>query len=230
MNNKKPLSKKQDIKQSIRQRLRLHRQGLTPHVRQQKAQAAMRLIVSHPFFQLSTRVALYWPVDGEMDPRLILGTAWKKHKKCYLPVLHPCKSKHLLFAEYRLNDTLVPNRYKILQPKLSVRKPIPPWHLDIVLVPLVAFDMQGHRLGRGAGYYDRTFEYLHRSVNLRRPKLIGLAYEFQQVDAIPKKSWDIPLAGVVTEKRFITFPDYSSAVSNKEDPASASNPSTRLLA
>jgi len=70
------------------------------------------------------------------------------------------------------------------------------------LLPLVAFDQQGERLGMGGGYYDRTFEFLRRS-GLNKPKLIGLAHDFQQVDAIPTEAWDVPLTAIVTNKGVI---------------------------
>ena len=66
-------------------------------------------------------------------------------------------------------------------------------------MPLVAFDMRGNRLGMGGGYYDRTFAYLLNRRRWRRPILIGVAYEFQGVDSLTTRPWDIPLHGVATE-------------------------------
>jgi len=72
--------------------------------------------------------------------------------------------------------------------------------LDIALVPLVAFDDYGRRLGMGGGYYDRTFAYLRHREHWRRPKLIGVAFEFQRVAELPAQPWDVPLDGIITEK------------------------------
>ena len=61
-------------------------------------------------------------------------------------------------------------------------------------MPLLAFDRLGTRLGYGGGYYDRTLAILHK-----RPKLIGLAYEAQELDVIPRQSHDVPLDAIITE-------------------------------
>ena len=68
-----------------------------------------------------------------------------------------------------------------------------------MLVPLVGFDGAGNRLGMGAGYYDRTFAFRHARRHWRGPRLIGVAYDCQEVDAIDDRAWDVPLDGVVTE-------------------------------
>ncbi len=71
--------------------------------------------------------------------------------------------------------------------------------LDLVLLPLVGFDEQGGRLGMGGGFYDRSLAYLARRKNGHKPTLIGLAHECQKVDRLALASWDIPLAGTVTD-------------------------------
>jgi len=71
-------------------------------------------------------------------------------------------------------------------------------------MPLVAFDLTGNRLGRGGGYYDRTFAFM-REKHRNHPYLLGLAYHWQQIDALPREDWDIPLAGIVTEKAILFF-------------------------
>ena len=74
-----------------------------------------------------------------------------------------------------------------------------------MLVPLVAFDGAGNRLGMGGGFYDRTFAYLRTRAVWKRPQLIGVAYEFQRLEALPVQTWDIPLQGIATEKRLYNF-------------------------
>ena len=72
--------------------------------------------------------------------------------------------------------------------------------LDLVLVPLVAIDPRGTRLGTGAGFYDRCLQHLRAGRRWRRPKLIGLGYEFQRVAALAAAPWDVPLDALITEK------------------------------
>jgi 5-formyltetrahydrofolate cyclo-ligase len=80
-----------------------------------------------------------------------------------------------------------------------------PWSLDLVFVPLVAFDKEGHRLGMGGGYYDRTFAFKTKHSHLKGPKLIGLAHDFQLQSQLPVMPWDIPLNAVITEAAIYNF-------------------------
>jgi len=75
-----------------------------------------------------------------------------------------------------------------------------PHALDLILLPLVAFDKSGHRLGMGGGYYDRTLAFLAHRRLWRKPHLLGTAYQFQQLETLPTQPWDIPLDGIATEQ------------------------------
>ena len=77
--------------------------------------------------------------------------------------------------------------------------------LDIVFVPLVAFDLNGFRIGMGSGYYDRTFEKKLAIKDPKYPVLIGLAYEFQKQECLNHQPWDVPLDMVVTELKTYKF-------------------------
>ena len=94
---------------------------------------------------------------------------------------------------------MVKNRFGILEPSYPHMRVMPLRSLDIVLVPLVAFDRFCHRLGMGAGFYDVTFAFKHKE---KGPKLIGLAYDFQKVFSVPRSKLDLKLDGVVSEKGF----------------------------
>jgi 5-formyltetrahydrofolate cyclo-ligase len=72
--------------------------------------------------------------------------------------------------------------------------------LDVVLLPLVGFDACGVRLGMGGGYYDRTFAFRNRHTSWRGPRLVGLAYSFQQLPSIAAAAHDVRMDAVVTEK------------------------------
>lgn len=105
---------------------------------------------------------------------------------------------------YNEGDLLHPNKYAILEPQHNLKK-IPPENLDLVMVPLIAFDLKGNRLGTGGGYYDRTFAFLREQEN-KKPRMIGLAYAVQQAEQIPSDPWDVLLDGIVTEQEVILFP------------------------
>jgi 5-formyltetrahydrofolate cyclo-ligase len=104
------------------------------------------------------------------------------------------------FRRYSPDTRLRPNRYGIDEPERGASTRIAVRRLDLVLVPLVAVDPHGTRMGTGAGFYDRCLQHLRAGRNWRRPKLIGLGYEFQRVAALAARSWDVPLDALLTEK------------------------------
>ena len=163
------------------------------------------MLTKHFLFQQSQQIACYLAFQNEFDTQPILQAIWQAGKQCYLPVLieEIAGKPSLEFVQYHEGDPLQTNRYSILEPKQHTTK-IAPDQLDLVITPLVAFDGSGHRLGMGAGYYDRTFAFLHQK-KLTSPALLGLAYEIQRVENVPADPWDIALAGVVTEERLTVF-------------------------
>ena len=106
---------------------------------------------------------------------------------------------------YTETTPMAVNYFGIPEPDISPRKRCPPRALDVVLMPLVAFDESGNRLGMGGGFYDQTFSYKSRAANVSKPLLIGVAYEFQRVDLLPTNWWDIGLDGIVTENGYRPF-------------------------
>ncbi|WP_096367276.1 5-formyltetrahydrofolate cyclo-ligase [Thiohalobacter thiocyanaticus] len=192
-------------RRSLRRRMRQARRALSPRQRQQLAEAVDRRLHRHKLFYASRHIAAYLAVDGEVDATPLMQRAWTMGKILYLPVLLPCGENRLWFAPYRPEDKLVPNRFGILEPARAAHTRVSPHRLDLVLAPLVAFDNQGNRLGMGGGFYDRSFAYLARHRSYRRPRLLGLAYEFQRQPQLDHQPWDVPLAGVVTEARISLF-------------------------
>jgi len=174
--------------------------ALNPTENQKKAEALSIIIQELPIFVKSQHIAFYWPQRGEISPLSLLATAIQLKKKCYLPVLDPHIQAHLLFAPYQSQDPLTPNRFNILEPRLIESDIIPAADLDLVLTPLVAFDLSGRRLGMGGGYYDHTFAFLKQTPRPSRPYLLGLGHAFQQVERLPEDNWDVLLNGVATEE------------------------------
>jgi len=186
-------------RQSLRREMRQRRRNLTPRARRTAAQQLARHLGGTPLFHRARHIALYLSNDGEMDLTPLLTLARARGKQCYLPVLSPAFHNRLWFAPWRPHTPLLPNTFGIPEPALPWRAMRPAWALDLVLTPLVAFDPEGNRLGMGGGFYDRTFAYLRQRRHWCKPHLIGVAYRFQQVAALPCQPWDVPLAGVVTE-------------------------------
>ena len=118
----------------------------------------------------------------------------------YLPAIVDYRRRRMKFRRYASDMRLRPNRYGIGEPERGASPHIAVRHLDLVLIPLVAVDPHGTRLGTGAGFYDRCLQHLRAGRSWRRPKLIGLGYEFQRVAELEARTWDVPLDALLTEK------------------------------
>lgn len=188
-------------RKAIREQLRAKRRALSLAEKQSAALMLTQLFCASLWFTSFKRFALYVAADAEIDPTCIVEKLWLDDRKaCYLPILSGTEENRFLeFRIYQPTTILVPNRFGIFEPQ-EEGGGILATELDIVLVPLVAFDLNGNRLGMGSGYYDRTFENLKGEG--KKPYLIGLAYEFQKLAHLKAKAWDVPLIGVFTEKRF----------------------------
>ncbi|WP_426122332.1 5-formyltetrahydrofolate cyclo-ligase [Pseudomonas sp. PSPC2-3] len=192
-----PLSRPQ-----LRRMLRNARRALTPSEQRKAAQGVYRQLAQHPLFRRAKHISLYLPTDGEIDPRLLLRAAQRRGKATYLPVLSAWPRTKMVFQRVRPGETLQPNRFRILEPRVNVRHQRKVLALDLVLLPLVGFDDAGGRLGMGGGFYDRSLAYLARRQHWRKPTLLGLAHECQKVERLVQASWDVPLAGTVTDKQW----------------------------
>ena len=155
-----------------------------------------------PVLARARRIACYFPVNGEVDCRATVHDAWDRGREIYLPVL---RDHTLLFAPFGPATRVRDNRFGIPEPVCHPRHLLAPHRLTVVLTPLVAFDEHGNRMGMGGGYYDRTFRFLTIRPHWARPRLIGLAYEFQKVPALNAQIWDVPLHATVTESRTYSF-------------------------
>ena len=188
---------------ALRQQLRARRLLLSTAERQIAALAVARRLAETAEFIAASNVAGYWACNGELDPAPLLERAWASGKAVYLPVV---AGAALQFAPYQPNAPLRRNRFHIPEPEVSPAEWLPPSALDLVLTPLVAFDATGTRLGMGGGFYDRSFAFLRDPPRPEhRPRLIGLAYEFQRVDALVRQAWDVPLDAAATETAWQVF-------------------------
>lgn len=181
-------------KENLRAHFRAIRKQLPADYRQAAAKSAAQHFIHHPLFEKSQHIACYMAHQNEMNPQVLVDAIWQANKHCYLPML--MNDQTLQFALYEPNDELVLNQYGIPEPQANAKRMMAS-ELDVVMMPLVAFDRQGNRLGMGGGFYDKTF------AKLNRPTLLGFAYSVQEVECLPSDSWDVKLAGVVTEKEMI---------------------------
>ena len=142
-------------------------------------------------------IAAYLPMGGELDPRPLMQALRKNGNSICLPV---CINEDapLVFRRYRHNDALLPDDMGIAAPRATAQQVTP----DIVLLPLLAFDGQGHRLGRGGGFYDRTLAELKKRGDCR---FIGLAFDMQMVDKCPIAPHDEALHAVLMPTKRLDF-------------------------
>jgi 5-formyltetrahydrofolate cyclo-ligase len=190
---------KQNGKTRLRRKLRERRRALSAHEQTLAAQQLTARIIATHWFRASHRIACYLPNDGEIDPRATIDAIWKARKRAFLPVLSQLAHERLWFAEVRPDTQFRRNRYGILEPRVPRRALVRAQSLDLVLLPLVAFDTNRNRLGMGGGYYDKSLGFLRFRQHLRKPHLLGLAYDFQRVAALPTDVWDVPLDGIVSD-------------------------------
>ena len=190
-------------KNQLRALICYHRKALSFQERAYATLAVYNNIMTLNLFENSQNIAFYRAHDGEVDINNVLIKAQIMGKNCYLPVLHSHR-QYLDFYSYFLKNPLIKNRFNIEEPNILREQLISLSDLDSIFLPLVAFDAKGNRLGRGAGYYDRTLA-LSESKFLKKPVLIGISYEFQKIDTIPIEKWDIPLNLVITEKTIYQF-------------------------
>ncbi len=182
-------------KHEIRRRLREERRALSAAERRRANNAICRRLLRLPVFRRAGRVALFHAFDGEPSLAELINLCEPSSRQFFIPVIH---NRSMKFVQVRDQDKLRLNAFGIAEPVRGI--PCSTRLLDLVLVPLVGFDRAGNRLGMGGGFYDRRFAYLKTRSNFQRPKLLGVAYDFQEVPLLPVESWDIPLWGVVTDR------------------------------
>ena len=153
-----------------------------------------KFIRSHEFSAART-VACYLPMDDEVDPSRIIKRAWCAKKRVFCPVIG--KNGVMIFRQLDHDTTLQRNYFGLWEPVNGVT--VASNSLDLVVTPLVAFDIMNNRIGMGGGFYDRSFAFLKHKQRWLRPKLIGLAYACQKVEVIETNPWDIRLYSVITD-------------------------------
>ncbi|HYC05451.1 MAG TPA: 5-formyltetrahydrofolate cyclo-ligase [Azospirillaceae bacterium] len=184
-------------KQAARTAARTVRAGIHP------VGAAERLAETFlgAFANLSARatIAGYCPIGDELDVRPLMERLHGGGHALCLPVV-VVKGQPLLFRRWRPGDTLVPGGLGIPVPGEGAGEVRP----DLLLVPLLAFDRGGHRLGYGAGFYDRTLALLRADGPVTA---VGVGYDAQEVPAVPRDALDQPLDWIVTERRALRIGD-----------------------
>ncbi len=197
-------------KAELRRQLRERRRALAPEARHAAARALALRLFESTWFRHSRRIACYLPVDGEIDTALLIERVHRQaRRRCYLPVLSHIHHDRLWFAPIGRAARYRDNRYGIPEPRVPARVLVRAQELDVILLPLVGFDAELNRLGMGGGFYDRSLEFLRHRHHWRKPRLVGLAYDFQKIERLPREAWDIALDAIVTDRAVYTHRNVS---------------------
>ena len=134
----------------------------------------------------SANIGIYWPMKYEIDTRPLIKILLEKKINLLLPTI---VDNRMSFKSWNNNDDLKQNYYKFYEPHNNALSSKP----DIIIVPLLAFDDLGNRLGYGKGFYDKYYE---RNLDT---DYIGYAYSYQRIKNLPAESYDLKLNSVITD-------------------------------
>jgi len=185
-------------KQQLRQKMRQLRQARAANASQQDIDSVWNHLTTMAGWQQVEHVAAYLAFDGEFPTQQIVERIIAEKGCCFLPRIVSKEHRQMEFIRCNDLQTLVANRWGILEPDNNLPT-VDVSLLQWVLVPLVAVDRSGYRLGMGGGFYDRYF------ARKQRPRMLGLAWDEQIIEQVPVEPWDQPLHAVISERRVLCF-------------------------
>jgi len=158
------------------------------------AQHARKVLDAQP---RARNVAVYLEFDGEIGTRALIQSLRRRGKKVYTPIIANNTMSFAPLGVLGMHQDSPLNSQQTIQRKRRIE----PAKIDLVFMPLVAFDASGVRLGMGGGYYDRCFSFKRRAPK-RKPLLVGVAHQCQQAGfgMLPREKWDLRLDWRITER------------------------------
>lgn len=183
----------------LRQEILAKRRQLTAKESAQAGLSILKTIMQMNVFKRTVNVASYISLSGELCTQDMNEYFMTRHHLC-LPYMVTGQKGKMDFYSFKKGDELVENRFHILEPKNQPENLVLEDKIDVIVVPLVAFDNKGNRMGMGGGYYDRMLKKVRKDC-----LVIGVAYEFQLVDELLVEEWDMPMDIVITDKNCYEF-------------------------
>ncbi|TAM97160.1 MAG: 5-formyltetrahydrofolate cyclo-ligase [Rhodanobacteraceae bacterium] len=190
-----------DSRALLRARMSVRRNELDARQRIAAASGLLHSLEALPELMTDRNVAGYWAIRGELPLNLVVASLQRRGQHYFLPLLGD--GRQLLFAEYAHGTAVSHNRFGIPEPEVAADRRRTARDMDVVLLPLLAFDRRGHRLGTGGGWYDASLAFLRDVGRPASPLLVGIGYAFQEVEAIPEEPWDVGLDYVATDSELI---------------------------
>lgn len=184
-------------KQQLRRTVLSRRDALDPRFRYEASLSAAKKAEASLHIPKGAMIAGYWPIRSEIDPRPLLSFMRDKGVRLCLPVV--LDKETIAFREFLPDAELVQTGFGTMGPDKNAPLVDP----AILLMPLAGFDKRGHRLGYGAGHYDRALSRF-RGRGLE-PLLIGMAFDCQEVPHVPNEPHDIALHQILTETGLRSF-------------------------
>ncbi len=185
----------------IRQHFQRLRSSLSSSKQEQNAFLASQNINRFIGYRRPKKIGAYLSTRGELS--LNPWIARSVRQQVYLPMLYETVSPQLRFAPYNYDTKWKKNRFNITEPDTHWGGTLPAQRLDIILLPLVAFDRDGNRLGMGGGYYDRSLAFRSHRLKWLKPLLVGIAHSCQEYPGLDSNSWDVSMDWIITEKEII---------------------------
>lgn len=177
---------------TARERGREARRALGRSARRDASAAIVATLARLPELTAATAVAGYLPTEDEVDLRALWSELRGRGTRMHLPRIHDGAGRGMDFVAWEPGGDLSPNRFGVPEPS---GPPVGVGTLEVVVLPCVAVDDEGARVGFGAGYYDRALAAAPGT----EPRRIGVAFDVQRVAAIESRDWDVPLDVVVTD-------------------------------
>lgn len=185
---------------ALRKRMRTSRLMLSEKALRDAESHIFEKVIALSLLKERRTIGSYVGLNGEINTMLLNNYLKAKKHTVALPVIHPTEKGQMQFYTYDDDGSLVKNRFGIPEPQPFRDKLITPNLFEVLLIPLLAFDIKGNRLGMGGGYYDRLLKKVSADC-----VLIGLAHDFQCVDELPSEDWDMPLDEIITPTRHLMF-------------------------
>jgi 5-formyltetrahydrofolate cyclo-ligase len=190
-----PVQTTEAAKAALRAAMLGRRQALSPEAVATASAAVTARVLALPQWEPAREILAYLPVRGEVDTRPLLERALEQGKRLLAPRCRENDPGRLDLGCLTCLDEAVPGRFGIPEPPAASCRPPDTFAPQLILVPGLAFDRAGTRLGFGGGYYDRLLALPMAA----GAYVVGLCHAFQFVTKLPAAAWDRPMHAVITE-------------------------------
>ena len=183
-------------KTELRQRMRARRLALTPVEVRSRSEAIDALVMTLPAFTAARRILAYVSRGNEVMTHELIQRLLAAGREVGVPMFDAAREEYRASLVREFPADLQEGKLRILEPKPAAVRPVRMDYFEALLIPGLAFDERGHRLGRGKGYFDRMLEQT-------RGVKIALAYDFEVLAEVPAAVHDVPMDFIVTETQVV---------------------------